>query len=440
MSLDQKNGKAILWALLWGGALGLAVYMVQMGHWGEALRGALAQPLASLSSLIAPIGSVFIRLLKMVMVPLVFSSIFMAIVNLGSPGALGSMGKRAFGYYFCTTALAVFLGLIFVNLIQPGIGADLGNAGLDQLEVSIGDRLTEQKGLFETVIDVIVGAIPSNPVQAFATSSVLQIICLAILFALVALYQKDESQPVVKVIQSIESMTLTLTGWVMKIAPICIFALMFGVMAQAGMEAIQTLSGYMFTVIVGLLCHSMVLIAFGSFLMKTSPISLVRGIQQALLTAFSTSSSAATLPITMANVSENLGVRKSTAKFVLPLGATVNMDGTALYESVAAIFIAHAYNIDLSLGQQIIIFMTASLAAVGAAAIPGAGLITMGIVLTAVGLPLEGIGLILAVDRILDMFRTTVNVLGDSIGTIFVDQTQTEVELKGGLSEQPTGI
>ena len=171
----------------------------------------------------------------------------------------------------------------------------------------------------------------------------------------------------------------------------------------------------------GLGCHGIFLLIVAMLRLKKSPVFIFKGLSSALLTAFSTSSSAATLPITMASVEENLGVRKETAKFVLPLGATVNMDGTALYESVAAIFIARAYNIHLTFGQQVVIFMTASLAAIGAAAIPGAGLITMSIVLGAVGLPIEGIGLILAVDRLLDMFRTTINVFGDCVGTIFVD-------------------
>jgi len=196
---------------------------------------------------------------------------------------------------------------------------------------------------------------------------------------------------------------------------------MLDVMAKSGVTAIYSLSKYILAVILGLTCHAIFLMFVASARMKKSPMHILRGIYPALLTAFSTASSAATLPITMTNVEENLGVRKSTAKFVLPLGATINMDGTALYESVAAIFIAQAYNIHLTIGQQVVIFMTASLAAVGAAAIPGAGLITMSIVLTAVGLPLEGIGLILAVDRLLDMFRTTVNVFGDAVGTIVVD-------------------
>ncbi len=403
---SKKDAQKILIAMVGGLIIGLVLYFTGYGH---------------LVDYIKPIGTVFINLLKMVIVPLVFASIFMSMINLGTPEALGSMGRKAVGYYFATTAIAVFFGLIFVNLINPGVGADLAAKGLGELSGNMATRVQEQGTLYETIVGVLVDAVPSNPVSAMSNSKVLQIIVFAIIFGIVALYNPKKAEPIVKVMGSLEEMMLALTNAIMKLAPIGIFVLMVGVMAQTGFSAILVLSKYMLTVIVGLFCHALFLLFLGSARLKKSPLFIIKGVGAALLTAFSTSSSAATLPITMTCVEKELGVKKSTAKFVLPLGATINMDGTALYESVAAIFIAQAYNIDLTLTQQIIIFMTASLAAIGAAAIPGAGLITMSIVLTAVGLPLDGIGLILAVDRILDMFRTTVNVFGDCVGTIFVD-------------------
>lgn len=403
---SKKEAQRIGYAMLAGILIGLVLYWTGTGEF---------------STYIKPLGTIFIRLLKMVIVPLVFSSIYMAMVNLGSPEQLGSMGRKAIGYYFLTTALAVFIGLIFVNLINPGVGADLGGAGLGGLSQEMASKVTAQKGLYETVLGVLIDAIPSNPAAALANATVLQIIIFAIFLGMVALFKPVESKPVTSVMESIENMSLTLTHGIMKFAPIGIFVLMVEVMARSGFSAIISLSKYILTVIVGLLCHALLLLFIASTRHKVAPWTIIKELSAPLLTAFSTSSSAATLPITMTAVEENLGIRKDTAKFVLPLGATINMDGTALYESVAAIFIAQAYGIDLSVGQQIIIFMTASLAAVGAAAIPGAGLITMSIVLGAVGLPLEGIGLILAVDRILDMFRTTVNVFGDCVGTIVVD-------------------
>ena len=433
---DQKEGKRVLIALIFGFVVGLAIHLMNEQHLGPAFQP-IGSILAEGVTILQPIGVLFIRLLKMIIVPLVFASIFMAIVNLGSPGALGNMGRKAITYYFSTTALAVFGGLVVVNILTPGVGADMGSAGLQGLSETMNTKITQNEGLWATIVSVIIDAVPTNPVQALANSSVLQIICFSILFSLMALYRPDDAKPIVNVVGALEKMTLTLTHVIMKLAPIGIFVLMLEVMAKSGLSAIQSLSWYMLTVVIGLGIHGVVLLLIGSYRLKKSPLFILKGISQAILTAFSTASSAATLPITMANVEDNLGVKKDTAKFVLPLGATVNMDGTALYESVAAIFIAQAYNIHLTIGQQVIIFMTASLAAVGAAAIPGAGLITMSIVLSAVGLPLEGIGLILAVDRILDMFRTAINVLGDSIGTIFVDTGLHPQDQEPALKEAP---
>ncbi len=422
---SKKEAKLIGIAMVVGLGLGLALYF--SGY-------------SDLVAYIKPIADIFIRLLKMVIVPLVFSSIFMAMINLGTPEALGAMGRKAVGYYFLTTVVAVLIGLIFVNIIQPGVGADLGGAGLQNLSEHMADKVSSQEGLFQTIIGVLVSAIPTNPVGSLATSEVLQIILFAMFFGVVALYHPKNSKPVVSIMRSVEHMSLALTHGVMKLAPLGIFVLMVDVMAKSGFDAIVSLSKYIVTVVAGLGCHALILLFIASWRAKKSPFQIIKDVAAPLLTAFSTSSSAATLPITMTAVEENLGVRRDTAKFVLPLGATINMDGTALYESVAAIFIAQAYGIDLSIGQQVVIFMTASLAAIGAAAIPGAGLITMSIVLGAVGLPLEGIGLILAVDRFLDMFRTTVNVFGDCVGTIVVDSMMPPESFKadsGEVEEDP---
>ena len=403
---SKKEAQRIGYAILLGLIVGLSLHYTGVGEY---------------SSHIKPIGDIFIRCLKMVIIPLVFSSIYMAITHLGSPEALSSMGKKAVGYYFVTTSIAVFLGIVFVNLISPGVGADLGGKGLQNITESLTQKMSEQKGLFDTIVGVIVDAIPANPISAMASGSILQVIVFAVLMGIVAIYYQKKSGPVTNVLKSLEEMSLALTHGIMKFAPYGIFALMMDVMAKSGFSAIISLSKYMLTVLVGLLCHGIILLIVACAKLKKSPFFILKSLVSPILTAFSTSSSAATLPVTMMSVEENLGVSKDTAKFVLPLGATINMDGTALYESVAAIFIAQAYNIDLTIGQQAVVFLTASLAAIGAAAIPGAGLITMSIVLGAVGLPIEGIGLILAVDRILDMFRTTVNVFGDCVGTIVVD-------------------
>ena len=403
---SKKDAQRIAIAMIVGLVVGLILFKTGQGHLVEYVK---------------PVGTIFIRLLKMMIVPLVLSSIYMSMVNLGTPEQLGAMGRKAMAYYFVTTAIAVMIGLIFVNLINPGVGADLGTQGLENLSGNMAERVQANKGLWHTIIGVIVEAIPTNPFEAMAKSTVLQVIVFAIMFGWATLYHMKESEPITKFMTSLEHLSLVMVNGIMKFAPIGIFVLMLDVMAKSGYGALISLSKYILTVIVGLLCHAIFLMFIACWRLKKSPMFILKGIAPVLITAFSTSSSAATLPVTMTSVEENLGVHNETAKFVLPLGATVNMDGTALYESVAAIFIAQAYGIHLGIGQQIIIFMTASLAAIGAAAIPGAGLITMSIVLGAVGLPLEGIGLILAVDRLLDMFRTTVNVFGDAVGTIVVD-------------------
>ncbi len=368
---------------------------------------------------VKPIGDVFLKLLKMIIVPLVLSSIFMAIINIGSPDELGSLGLRSITYYFFTTAVAVLIGLVIVNIIQPGIGVDVG-AELSAAQTSKFEA-SSSKGLLNTIIGVVVDAIPTNPFKAMAEMKVLQIIVFSIFLGIVSLLNRKIAQPLINLMESVEKLSMVLIDWIMKVAPFGVFALMTHVIASSGLNAIYGLAKYMIAVLLGLFIHMIFLLIIGSWRHKSSPLHILKACLPPMLTAFSTSSSASTLPITMNAVQDNLGVSKKTSQFVLPLGATINMDGTALYESVAVIFIGQAYGLDLSVTNQIIIFITASLAAVGAAAIPGAGLVTMSIVLSAVGYPLQGIALILAVDRILDMFRTSINVFGDCVGTVVVD-------------------
>jgi proton glutamate symport protein len=380
---------------------------------------------ASWSEYVAPVGTVFIRGLKMVIIPLVFSSVYMAVFNLGDPQHLTSIGKKAIIYYTVTTSIAVFIGLVLVTTFKPGVNAQI-KAPETKVETSMkaGNEPVQKekpRGLISTIVEVGVNSIPTNPIEAMANNSMLQVIVFAIMLGLVGLFHQEEASGFTAFALSLERMSQHLTHWVMKIAPFGIFALLVNVVANSGIDALITLSKYMGIVVLGLFIHSTLLLLLGAWSMKRKPLYILKNMSSALFTAFSTSSSAATLPITMSCLIENLKVSEKTANFVLPLGATINMDGTALYVSVATVFIAQVYGIDLSFAQLTIIFVTASLAAVGAAAIPSAGLITMGIVLGAVGIPLEGIQMVIAVDRILDMFRTATNVLGDSSGSILVD-------------------
>ena len=361
---------------------------------------------------IDPLGELFIKLLKMIIVPLIVASVIMGVADIGDVRRLGRLGGKTVLYYFATTGLAVTLGIIIVNVIQPGVGVDLVSQG-------------SPNATPPSLVDTLMGIVPENPFQAIVEMDMLPIIFFSILFGVVLTTIGKKAQPVINFFDGVNAVMMKMTNWIMKIAPYGVFALMAVIVAETGYEVVVDLAKYMMAVLLGLLIHGLIVLPLIlRFVGKGDPFQFFKDMSTALATAFSTSSSSATLPITMDLIEEKAGVDNSVSSFVLPLGATVNMDGTALYEAVAAIFIAQAYGIDLTFGQQLLIIITATLAAIGAAGIPSAGLITMIIVLNQVNLPLEGIGLITAVDRILDMVRTTVNVWGDSIGARTIAHTE----------------
>ncbi len=361
---------------------------------------------------IDPLGELFIRLLKMIIVPLIVASVIMGVADIGDVRRLGRLGGKTVLYYLTTTGLAVTIGIIIVNLIQPGVGVDLA------LQKS-------PETTPPSLVDTLMGIVPENPFQAIVEMDMLPIIFFSILFGVVLTTIGKKARPVINFFDGVNAVMMKMTNWIMIIAPYGVFALMAVIVAETGFEVIFDLAKYMVAVLLGLLVHGLIVLPLILRLVgKGNPFQFFKDMSTALATAFSTSSSSATLPITMDLIEEKAGVDNSVSSFVLPLGATVNMDGTALYEAVAAIFIAQAYGIDLTFGQQLLIIITATLAAIGAAGIPSAGLITMIIVLNQVNLPLEGIGLISAVDRILDMVRTTVNVWGDSIGARTIAHTE----------------
>ncbi len=402
---DDNLGRLILAAMGLGIVLGILLYSFNLQDY---------------TVYIAPFSKAFLRLLKMVVVPLVMTSIFMSVVNLGDPKELGVLGKRTILFYTFTTGMAVFFGLILVNLIQPGVGTTLE---IDKaLPEHLSSKLDQDGGVLQTVINVLVNAIPTSPFGALANSNVLQVIIFSLLLGLVALYHREKVSVFIKTIDGLNFLVIKLTQWIMIIAPFGVFFLTLEIVANIGVQALLGLAKYFFTVVLGLGLHAIFLLILGSVVAKRNVFEILKNLTAPVSLAFSSASSAATLPVSLETLKSKLKVNEKTADFVLPLGATVNMDGTALYESVAVIFIAQVYGINLDLGQQVVVFFTATLAAVGAASIPGAGLITMSLVLNAVGLPLEGIGLILAVDRILDMFRTAVNVLGDCTGALILDK------------------
>ncbi len=365
-------------------------------------------------------GDLFMRALKMVIIPLILTSIISGIVNIGSLEKLGKIGLKTISYYIATSVLAIVTGLFMVNLLKPGVGADLGF-------VSEVEGLALAKESFgQTLINII----PTNVVQAMAENKMLSVIFFAILVGLfITSISKKHKKLYIKLFNGGFELMMKITEFVIKFTPFGVFGIVaFQVAQQKDLtEVAGRLGLYMVAVILALIVHSCITLPLILKIVgKINPFLHIRAMLVPLLTAFSTSSSSATLPLTMEAVEHKAGASNKITSFVLPLGATINMDGTALYECIAAIFIAQAYGIDLSFGEQIIVVITALLASIGAAGIPMAGLVMITVILSAVNLPLEGVGLILAVDRILDMFRTSVNVWSDSCGTVVIAKSEGE--------------
>lgn len=371
------------------------------------------------------LGDLFLRALKMIIVPLVFSSIVSGVVNLGSSSSLGRLGAKTIAYYITTSLAAILTGLILVDLIRPGVGADLG------FRMEVHD-LTSTTG---SLSDIILRIVPTNLFEVFVKGDMLAIIFFALLFGFfIPRVSEKYSMPLISFFNSIFEVMMKLTSFIIKFAPIGILGIVTGIVAdQASDKAklismLEHLGVYMLTVLSGLAIHMFITLPLLlKILGRVRPFLHFKALSLPLITAFSTSSSSATLPLTIEAVENNVGVSNKISSLVLPLGATINMDGTALYECVAAMFIAQAYGIELSFIQQMIVVVTALLASIGAAGIPMAGLVMMSIVLTSVGLPLEGVGLILAIDRPLDMCRTTVNVFSDTCGAAIIAKTEGEI-------------
>ena len=362
------------------------------------------------------LGELFLDALKMTIIPLIVAAVISGIASLGGSGGLQRLGGMTVLYYFCTTAIAVLLGLVIVNIMQPG-------AGITEVSQVIPDRVSgkEDTGF----VEIIRSLIGSNIIASAANTKLLEVIVFSILFAVALTTVGERGKPLLAFFDGLNDVMIKIVVWIMYFAPIGIFALISSKLGDTGggeyfWREITAVGKYMLTVIIGLTLHFLVLLTILIVVSRRGR-QFITKMSKALVTAFGTASSSATLPLTMKCALE-ANVDKRAVKFVLPLGATVNMDGTALYEAVAVMFIAQAYGIHMAPMDQVVIFITATLAAIGAAGIPEAGLVTMVIVLTAVGLPIEGIGLLLAVDWFLDRLRTTVNVWGDSVGTTVIEK------------------
>ena len=362
------------------------------------------------------LGTLFLKALKMMIVPLVTASMIVGVAGLGDVRKLGRLGGNAIVYFVVTTGIAVSIGLVMVNLIRPGDGISLG-------ELDVPAHVAAKADF--ALSDLVLSLVSDNIVASMANLELLPVIVFSLIFGAVLTTIGPAGVPVIAFFRGVNDAIMKMVMLLMLVAPIGIFGLVAGRFGRAGDigELVGGVGWYMATVLLALGLHALVVLpAVLWFVGRRNPYRYMFNMGTALLTAFSTASSAATLPLTMEGVEKHNGVSEKVAGFVVPLGATVNMNGTAMYEAVAAMFIAQAIGLDLTLGQQVMVLLTATLAGIGAAGIPEAGLVTMVIVLKAVGLPLEGIGLILSVDWLLDRFRTSVNVWGDAIGAAVVER------------------
>jgi Na+/H+-dicarboxylate symporter len=384
----------------------------------ERASMASVQVMPPITQVFYVIGQLFIKLLKMLIVPLIIATVLVGVAGLGDLRRMGRLGKHTILIYFGTMLVAATIGLLFVALIRPGSGLDW--------PIEDGDQPTP------TVSDLILRVVPDNPVAAMAQLDVIGILFFTILVGIAILkLGKHRAAPVFNFFESLNDIVYVLVGWVMWTAPLGVGALIayfvgIQVPEYVGM-LLQSLGKFALCVVLGLVTQFLLLTLLVATLGKYSPTRFVAGMSPAIATALGTDSSSATMPVTMTCV-RNVGVSKRIAGFVVPVGATANMDGTALYEATAALFFAQAYGINLSFGQEVLVVFTAVAAAVGAAGIPSAGLVTMALVLTAVGLPLEGIALLFAIDRPLDMMRTVVNVYGDGVASRLVQTWNPDIK------------
>ena len=399
----MKLATKILWALLLGAIVGVVLNLTAPSIFIEADQ-----------YLFTPLGTIFLNLIKMLIVPLVFFSIVVGVANIGNPKALGRMGGKTMVFFLATTAIAITIGITLAVLIQPG------NKGEFDVE-----QANYQAAEAPPISDTLLGIIPANPIGSLASGNMLQIIFFALFIGLGISYLGKRVELVQRFMEQANELMMFLVTLVMKFAPYGTFALIASAVGKQGFDALQAMFWYMLVVLLGLLVHFVVV--YGSalkVLAKCNPIDVIKAYIPALTVAFSTSSSSATLPVSMEIAQNKLGVPKGISSFVQPLGATINMDGTAIMQGVATIFIAQVYVADLSTSQMLIIVLTAVLASIGTAAVPGAGLIMLAMVLEAVNLPVEGIALIIGIDRLLDMTRTAVNCFGDLVCTLYITESE----------------
>lgn len=372
------------------------------------------------NTFIKPFGTLFIRLIKMLIVPLVLSSLIVGAASIGDIKTLGRIGGKTLSYYLLTTAFAVTIGLVLGKVFNSGAGLTIP---IDTGSIA---AAKDAPPLIETLLNVV----PVNPIKGLVDGNMLQIITFALFLGIGATSLPEEmSKPFISFFESLSEIMYKITGLIMKLAPIGVFGLITPVVASNGAAVLIPLIKVIGAVYIGCVLQTLfVYCTTVKTFAKIGPKQFIKGILPAAVTAFSTTSSSGTLPVSIKSIKENIGVSDKVASFVLPLGATINMGGTALYQGVCALFIAQIYGVDLTMGQMGTIIVTSTLGAIGTAGVPGGGLIMLSIVLTSVGLPLEGLTLIAGIDRVLDMARTSVNVMGDLAAATVVAATENELK------------
>ena len=376
------------------------------------------------------LGSGFTSAIKMMVVPLVFVSLVCGASSMGDVKQLGRIGTKTMAFYLSTTAIAIVTALFLGSVLKPGEGLDMSSVVTGEVAI----------GVSKSLVDIILGIIPSNPIASFANGDMLQIIFFALLTGVAMSMVGEKAEPIRKVFESANDICMKMVGIIMMAAPIGVFALVAETFSTVGKDAILVLIKYLAVVLLGLAIH--VTIVYGGLFKiftKQKIMPFLKKFTKVAAITFSTSSSNASVPASM-EILEDLGVGKTTRSFTIPMGATINMDGTAIMQGVAALFIAQIYGIDLEINQMMTIVLTATLASIGTAGVPGVGMIMLSMVLTSVNLPLEGIGLIMGVERIVDMFRTTVNVMGDNVCTLIVANSEKDFEVEKYYGEEKEAV
>ncbi|WP_345243690.1 dicarboxylate/amino acid:cation symporter [Pontibacillus salipaludis] len=365
--------------------------------------------------IVQPLGDLFLRLIQFIIVPLVLSSLVVGVASTGNLKELGQLSFKTVSYYMVTTAVAISIGLFFGTLFSPGTGVDIDVSSNQTVEAQ------ETPGIKDTLLNIV----PTNPIAALTDGNMLQIIFFAIFLGIGITMVGEKARPLYQLFEQLAEVMYKITGVVMRFAPIGIFGLIAPTVGEYGLAVLWPLLKVILALLVGSLVHVLVVYSLSvKYLGKMSPIAFFKNIMPVAMVAFSTSSSSGTLPMTIKYTEEQLKVPRKISSFVLPLGATINMNGTALYQGVCVLFVAQYFGMDLTFVDQLTVVLTATLASIGTAGVPSAGLIMLSMVMTSIGLPLEGIALLAGIDRILDMIRTSVNVLGDASAAVVVSSKE----------------